>query len=465
MYAGSLPPEYRLGDVAADNIFTPVVLQVVNPDASAGLKQKTASQVPLVFRRVVTAADEAEADMRASFEAARSNFLTALRQAVFGRAPYAGDINTLAYERTVRDITLAEPNHPPIARLAPLWVRGVSDQAVLESMLQPVRDVMTQPIAAEVGEKALAVDLPIRLIEVKSLFAAPSMAELDKADATTTAADLSSLEWARSVVESYFSAEQTDLARYAAAFLRANTFPAPGLTELLRAKRSDGVVVYDTYVAGQILVRKGQVIDHKAVAALATLREKKLIEALFTKVESPPAAPGWFDPATKKFALGLGAACAVLFFILWRWGASANRTALPIIPQPVLELPAVVDDGSAESWRTRALLAEQKAQVAHEAIRQGALGWMRDKIFRSMYQQRADMLSTQQLAEAEVAELEQRLEQLLVPLQGRIKAYEKRIAELEDELATQDGRDPRIIDARISGVRQQLEVERARVSG
>jgi len=92
-----------------------------------------------------------------------------------------------------------------------------------------------------------------------------------------------------------------------------------------------------------------------------------------------------------------------------------------------------------DSWRSRALDAERKADRAFAAIRSGALGWMRDKIFRTMFRQRAELLSAQQKTAVEVQELEQRLEKLHTPLQERIGTYEKRIAELEKELATKSG--------------------------
>jgi hypothetical protein len=60
---------------------------------------------------------------------------------------------------------------------------------------------------------------------------------------------------------------------------------------------------------------------------------------------------------------------------------------------------------------------------------------MRNKIFRTMANQRAELLSAQQVAETEMRELEQRLAQLHAPLQVRINTYERRIQELEKELA------------------------------
>ncbi|MEO6245689.1 MAG: hypothetical protein ABIQ12_09650, partial [Opitutaceae bacterium] len=110
----------------------------------------------------------------------------------------------------------------------------------------------------------------------------------------------------------------------------------------------------------------------------------------------------------------------------------------------------------------RALLAEGKADRAQEAIRTGALGWMRDKVFSTMSHQRAELLSVQRKAEAEIRELEQRLERLHTPLKERVTAYEKRIEELEKDLAAKGEQNRELIQARISVARQQLTVERER---
>ena len=465
--ADPVPQEYKPGDLVTEDIISPVTIRVVNPEVSEALQQKSAAQVPLVFRHVVVAADEAETDLRASIDTARITFLMALRQALLGRMPNAGDVNSPAYANAVRAATLAAgPNSPPVARLAPLWVRGVSDTAIVEALLQPVRDVMAQPIVNDNEWDPLWVDQPVRLIRVKSQLEEPSLQDLETAGMAATAANLSSLKSARNVVESYFLSDQEGMAQFAAAFLRANTFPAPGLTEFLRSRRRDDIIGYDTYAAGQVIVKKGQAIDRKALAALAALREKKLIEALLTKVESKPSVTSPVTTDTQRFAAWFGAAGLVLLLILWRWGGRSTDIAISMsVPvRPVMEPSALLVNADAESWRTRALLAEQRAERAHEAIRQGALGWMREKIFRSIFHQRADLLSTQQMAEAEMVELERRLAQLLIPLQERIKTYENRIKELEETLAAQEGNDRRLIDARISRARQQLELERARVA-
>src|SRR5687767_1531338 len=50
--------DYRLGDVATEDVVTPVPLLVVNPVATEALKQKIAEQIPVVVRFTPQSANE-----------------------------------------------------------------------------------------------------------------------------------------------------------------------------------------------------------------------------------------------------------------------------------------------------------------------------------------------------------------------------------------------------------------------
>lgn len=455
-------PEFKAGDRATEDIFSPGIVRVMDPIVSERLKQESAAQVPMVFRQVITAGDEAERELRTKIDDARLSFLAAFRQASGGRKPDARDVDSAPFQHAIRETASADLQGLPINRLAPLWIAGVSDAPVVDALVLPVRELMAQAIASENESDALPVDQLIRLIPVKDRLSAPGLAELETAGVATTAADLSSVEMARNVAESYFPPGQESEARFAAGFIRENTFAAPGLTELLRSRKRDDAIAYDTYTTGQLMVKKGQIIDGKALALLAAVREKRMIDALLTKVETKTAATKpLITDDTKKLAAWVGAAGVILLLILWRWGGALARGTSAATPVESSTLWATDDSGQ---WRTRALLAEQRADEAHEAIRQGALGWMKERLFRSVFRQRADLLSNQQMAEAEMIELERRMEKLLVPLQERIRTYENRIKELEETLAAQDGTESQMIDARISRARQQLEVERSRLA-
>jgi hypothetical protein len=458
-------PDYKLGDVVREDVITPVRLLVVNPDATEALKQKVALQVPFVVRRTPQSADEAEQDLRQSIATARTKFMAALQGALHDRAPSVADLDTPAGTSAIQAMGRESPKDLPIDKLAPLWVLGVGDEPFVESLLRPLREVMAQPIVGSKTESPLPANQSVRLISVKSASERPTALELEGAGVTVSAGKVISLWRARRVVETYFPAGQEQMGRFAGSFVRVSAYSDAGLTAILRDHRLEGVTVNDTYEAAQVVVRKGQTIDRKALNALAVLREKSLIGTLQTKLEQEQSVAGQIAEQTLWIVGGLGVVCLALILIFWRLRARPAPTLLPVLENPALpgsEQKALPGDAGEDEWRSRALLAEGKAERAHAAIRSGTLGWMREKIFQTLFRQRAELLSVQQKAEAEMHELEQRLEQLHIPLQERISAYEKRIAELEKELAAKGEENRELIGARISVAKQQLSLERER---
>jgi hypothetical protein len=463
--ARAAPPDYRLGDVATEDVITPVRLLVVNPDATEALKQKVAQQVPFVIRRTPQSAEEAEQDLRQSVATARTKFIAALQRALHDRAPNVADLDTPAGTSAIQEVGRESPKDLPIDKLAPLWILGVSDGPFVDSLLRPLREVMAQPVVGNKTESPLPANQSVRLISVKSASERPTAPELDSAGVTVTSGKVMSLWRARRVVETYFPTGQEQMGRFAGSFVRVNAYTDAGLTAILRDRRLEGVTVNDTYEAAQVVVRKGQMIDRKALSALAVLREKSLIGTLQTRLEQEKSVAGQIAEQTLWIAGGLGVVCLALILVFWRLRARSAPTLLPALDNPALpgsEQKALPGNAGEDEWRSRALLAEGKAERAHAAIRSGVLGWMRERIFQTMFRQRAELLSVQQKAEAEMHELEQRLEQLHIPLQERISAYEKRIAELENELAAKGEENRELLGARISVARQQLSVERER---
>ena len=458
-------PDYKLGDVAREDIITPVRLLVVNPDATEALKQKVALQVPFIIRRTPQSADEAEQDLRQSIATARTKFMAALQGAVRGRVPSVADLDTPAGTSVIQAMGRESPQDLPIDKLAPLWVLGVSDQPFVESLLRPLREVMAQPVVGNKTESQLPANQSVRLISVKSASERPTALELEDTGVTVSAGKVISLWRARRLVETRFPAGQEQMGRFAGSFVRVSAYSDAGLTAILRDHRLEGVAANDTYEAAQVIVRKGQTIDRKALNALAVLREKSLIGTLQTKLEQEQSVAGQIAKQTLWIAGGLGVVGLALILIFWRLRTRPAPMLLPVLENPALpgsEQKALPGDAGEDEWRSRALLAEGKAERAHAAIRSGTLGWMREKIFQTLFRQRAELLSVQQKAEAEMHELEQRLEQLHTPLQERISAYEKRIAELEKELAAKGEENRELIGARINVAKQQLSLERER---
>ena len=149
-------------------------------------------------------------------------------------------------------------------------------------------------------------------------------------------------------------------------------------------------------------------------------------------------------------------------------GAPVGIISCPSCDENILIPAAEAENLSANTlaWQQRALAAEQRADRAHAAIRAGVLpqlaDWLKQKFVRGLVSDRSQMLDTQKSAAAEMAELERRLDELHTPLQERLHAYEKRIAELERSLAAKGEENRELLRAKIEMTRQRLETQRAR---
>ncbi len=117
-------------------------------------------------------------------------------------------------------------------------------------------------------------------------------------------------------------------------------------------------------------------------------------------------------------------------------------------------------------WKERALAAEARADKATALLRARLMPqlarWMMTEVVQRLLSNRSALVSSQNQAEEEVAELEKRLEQVQTPLAERLRTYEKRIAELERELAAKGEENRELLKARIASARKKLESEKSR---
>jgi hypothetical protein len=122
------------------------------------------------------------------------------------------------------------------------------------------------------------------------------------------------------------------------------------------------------------------------------------------------------------------------------------------------------DSLSVQEWKQRALVAEAMAgkqgQMLREKIMPELTEFAKQSLVQGLYAQRNALIETQQKAQQALIELESRLTVLQLPLQERIRAYEKRIAELEKEVETQGEEVRELTRATLTLVRKKLEDER-----
>jgi hypothetical protein len=291
---------------------------------------------------------------------------------------------------------------------------------------------------------------------------------------------------ARLALSERLSDAEADIVKFATRCLRENCFLEADLTRIARARHTDPLFVADNIQPGQIIAHKGQVVDANIMAALSQLQEKTMAGRLIAeaahereKTAQEQARTAQIRLSNRWLVIGLVVAGGVLVIVLLVLAVRDRRETMmhsialngPVAAQlkganPVPLIGANSEQtagaGSAESWQERALAAERKVEEAHAAIRAGALEQLKEKLVNNLASQREQMLDIQRSAAAELAELEQRLNELHAPLQERLRVYEARVGELEKALAAKGEENRELIRAKIEMTRKQIETERAR---
>jgi len=102
-----------------------------------------------------------------------------------------------------------------------------------------------------------------------------------------------------------------------------------------------------------------------------------------------------------------------------------------------------------------ALLNSVQASLAPQLV-----DALKDAVVRELAAQRRELLAAQAVAAAELNELARRLEAVQAPLLERLRAYERRMAELETELSEQTKENRELLKLKIGLLRDQVEAER-----
>jgi exonuclease VII small subunit len=144
------------------------------------------------------------------------------------------------------------------------------------------------------------------------------------------------------------------------------------------------------------------------------------------------------------------------------------------MPVPVA-CPACNRDGTDEANRRLSHIFNGKTQplpppavnqvlnVVQASLAPHLVEALKSAVVGELAAQRRELLSAQQAASAELTELVRRLESVQTPLLERLHAYERRVVELERELATQSKENLQLLELKIEMTRRQLELDRSRV--
>jgi membrane-associated HD superfamily phosphohydrolase len=461
--------DYQIGDKAEQDIVATSKLNFVDVEGTRAEREKEAQRIPVVVRYYPNTADNIEARFRQAFATTQEQFLQSINKA-FGHVPLSeSEIESLKFESLAMLFQRQNESFPLTTNRAALWAAGDYDKGYQELLATMLRQAMSSVIRPEPTPENFRFGATVRLIPVASTNAVITEQEAAKTNHNFSRTDFASLAVVRRNFTALFPREDRDVARFLANLLEPNSAIDEALTQKMRDESTANVWVVANFEPGQIIARRGQVIDHKIKTAIEQLNDKSVVGKLQELQAKQQAAVGELkqivaenkskEAVMQERMLWLVGALAAVVLILAgaTWQLSRRR------PETLLPVPA---NGGAEDWQQRALAAEQRTHELQNAARAGLIShlqqWFSRMLTQRLISQRRLLLETHDNAASEMAALEARLQKVQAPLQVRLAAYEHRIAELEKELAVRGEENRELLKAKIETMRKQLEAERGK---
>ena len=455
--------DYKIGDVAREDILARGQLVVIDAEETAALKQKESNRVPVVWRYYTNTADEAENDFRSVFASTRSNFLSAVEVA-FDR-PRLGlpGVATPKFHRLTMAFQRQNKSFPMTTNLAEAWALGQSDRVFQASLLAILREAMSRPIRLNVMPSNFKPGYMARLVSLADTNQTLNFETAERLGKNLPRTNIFTLKNARANLLESFPPEEQGSARFLASLLRPNCVLDLDLTLQARARRTAALLAADHYEAGQVIIKQGQVIDKKIMAALDQLREQLVLRDLQDQIRQDELKADQTEARNRSVMVCGGIAFMVLVPVIWRFArrkrvssllparVSQNEAGATVLSCPSCSEMIVVPDALSDAGTS----ADVRVRLLPHLAR-----LMMDKFVQKLISQRTTTIDAQEKAAAELAALEQRLAKIHAPIQDRLRAYEQRISELEDDLARKGKENRELIRAKILVVRKQLEAEK-----
>lgn len=278
---------HRVGDVAEADLITPVALDVVDSAATAALQSARATQYPAVFRSLPEMTNVMARDFLAAFAQAQTNFLAGLAAEFHASKLNEATIASADFGGLVTAFGVENKRFPVTDGLAAEWARGGDGQAIRERLLASLLQAAHRPVRPDALPKDMIVGQSIRLVPVTDEHQKLSY-ETVQAGQLVPATSLMTVSNLRAFYRLEFPLRQQLFARALADFLQPNCLPDAPFTDLTRGTAVCKLIVSDHFDAGDVIIRRGEKMDAKSLAALAALNEKLRAES--PGPSNPPVA-------------------------------------------------------------------------------------------------------------------------------------------------------------------------------
>ncbi len=452
---------FQAGDIAGSNIVAPFRITIANPRGDAARLQQELKRVQPFYRFYAGSAAEADKAFRESFATARGAFLDAVERDYGQRFLLSSELDRPRFGLLVARQAGRVDGLPVSTNLARIWASGDPGKRYEEALAGRLREAMTRVIRTDVvPEQARPEGPEIRLIPASTRYVARDLAAALEDARPFTWTNIVALSRARLDLEKTSDTGDGPLGRFLAGLVRDNCQFDAALTRQAREKITAELWTAEQFEPGQIIVRAGQRIDARQKLALDELdsrleAERRLADSVEARRRSEAAALRLQDELARTSARAdqerrltrwLVAAAALLFTMaagIWIWRSrrrpsrsmGLQRTVLR--PAPPMALP-----------NDPALRAGLMPHLAR---------WLSLGIFQRLLAQRSSMIDHQRQAEMEMARFEERR----MEAHDRLRAYEQRISELENQLDSKAEENRELIRAVIASTRRKLEAERS----
>jgi hypothetical protein len=483
------PAAYQIGDRAAQDVITPMPLMVVDQAATEALRAQAAQQIPPFFCYYPIKTEEAVSEFKTALNNTRYGFL----EAKLADKTQGADTNGPLSGPAVAAFRAQNTGFPAGEKLLASWAANQGDD-LQDSLVATLRAAMARHIRAANLPAALKLNDHARLLTITDPLEIPKLdtAEQQAADIPART-DLVTLEQARADLVNSFPAKEAAVGRFMAGFLRANTEPDMALTRASRDRETTALLSADSYDAGQVIIKHGQIVTARIKAALDQLNDKLQTAARAEQLQQQAVqsqTQAVIANERNRWLSGTLLAVVVAggLTVRWqikRWNRRRRTRALAVrvagmeetgvvISCPTcaehIVVPLGMQDGSGlpscdhathEEWRRRAIAAEQRAQQATAIVRTGMIShlakYLSTELVRKLVSQRGDLIDVQRQAAERVEQLAGRLENLELPGRESELFYQQRIADLEQQLEESNELNRSLIKLKIATARRQLD--------
>lgn len=457
------PEVWHVGDIASEDVRTPVALDFINPDTTPLSKAEAASQTPVIFIVHPNTTNTMVENLTTAFTSTHADFQSDLKETFQQSNLSETAIQSPEFENFVRGFNVKAEKLSISPGLARQWARGETGLDTFSNLVAQLLQATDRPVLPDTLPDGFVMGDTVRLVPYHSSQEELTLT-LEEAEQSGTVYSRSSLTTVTQLRASFrrgFSAEDKLLAHSLASFIHSNVKLDTNLTEIARDRAVRSNISSSHYDAGQIIVQRGQVVDANILAALKRLND------VSPAARPNPPAPAVHEPAqpapmpaekSQPAPVLPGQTQDIRGNYIWMGAACTGVSVLILLAYWRLQLtgrregslrPRTTEPFSPNQMRLPPELAPQLAEM------------LKSVVVQELATQRRELLQAQQHAAVEVVRLMQRLNELRAPLQERLAAYEHHIQQLEKELGEQSKENRELLKLQIDMLKEQVKTERA----